>query len=204
MSHLFLVSAPSGAGKTSLLKEIYKNNSELVVNISYTTRAKRTGEKDGVNYNFVSKDAFQSMIKNNEFAEYAEVFGNFYGTALSDIKKTLSQNKNTILEIDCQGVKKIYKSFPEAISIFILPPSIEELEARIEKRNDNTDGMDLRKKYREREISQCKNYNYIIINKDFDLALTEMQSIFTAYSLQTDTQLIKHKNLLSSLLNNSN
>ena len=138
---LYIVAAPSGAGKTSLVTELVKTTKHITVSVSHTTRAMRDGEKDGVNYNFISVDEFQHMIGQGVFLEHAEVFGNFYGTSQAWVEEQLTQGVDVILEIDWQGAQQVRRLMPEAIGIFILPPSQKELHKRLTGRGQDDEGV---------------------------------------------------------------
>ena len=139
MANLFIIAAPSGCGKTSLVKAVIERSKNLSVSVSYTTRKARKGEVNGENYHFVSKDTFAQMITNNDFVEYAEVFGNMYGTARSSINEKLNANIDIILEIDWQGARQVRKNMPNTVSIFILPPSKDALLERLKSRGQDDD-----------------------------------------------------------------
>lgn len=178
---LFIISAPSGTGKSTICKELIKEMPELVLSISYTTRQKRKGEQNGVDYFFISETEFEDKIKDNFFIEWVEVFGNKYGTSKEFITSAISDGKDVLLEIDVQGAKKIKKIFPEAITIFILPPSIEELRERMKKRNEDTEQeMEIRLKKARDEIMHSTFYDYIVINDDIKNAVDRIKSIIIA------------------------
>lgn len=178
---LFIVSAPSGAGKTSLNSALTQSDPNTQVSVSHTTRPQREGEVDGINYHFTNIETFQKMVKNDEFVEYAEVFGNFYGTSKTSLEEILQQGKNVILEIDWQGAAQVRQVLPEAISIFILPPSYQALETRLIGRADESDEV-IKKRMQDalNQIIQYKEYDYVIINDDFQQALEDLRSIIRA------------------------
>ncbi|SFV68004.1 Guanylate kinase [hydrothermal vent metagenome] len=199
MSNLFVISAPSGAGKTSLIKALLETEENLSLSISHTTREKRPTEIDGKNYHFVSKNEFKTLIKNNELLEYAKVFDNYYGTSKKTITEQLKNKIDVILEIDWQGHQQIKQHFKKAISIFILPPSIEELKSRLVKRGeDDKNTINKRMSEAKNEIKHFNEYDYLIINNNFSTALNELTSIFKTYSLTLDTQKKRHHKLLQS------
>lgn len=177
---LFIVSAPSGAGKTTLCSEASRMVSKLFYSVSYTTRKPRPGETDGKDYNFVTMRKFREMIKRGEFAEWAEVHGNLYGTSiksLNDIRKSY----DVILDIDTQGAKQMKKIYSEGVYIFILPPSMTVLEERIRKRMANSEEeIKVRLNRAKEEIAEYKEYEYVIINKDLAEAVSELRSIIVA------------------------
>ncbi|MDF1643309.1 MAG: guanylate kinase [Pseudomonadales bacterium] len=187
--NLYIVSAPSGAGKTSLVKALLEADANVRVATSYTTRACRLGEVDGVNYHFVSSQQFQQMIENAEFVEYAEVFGNYYGTSQKQIEELLSAGSDVILEIDWQGAQQIRKMMPEAKSIFILPPSRDALSERLKNRGqDEQSVIDARMAASVNEISHYVEFDYIVVNDDFSEALMQLQAIFVAKRLEIVAQ----------------
>ena len=199
---LFVLSAPSGAGKTSLVKSLLESTDNLCVSISHTTRAMRPGEDDGVNYHFVSVDVFKAMLDESDFLEHAEVFGNFYGTSRSFVEQTLKTGKDVILEIDWQGAQQIRRIFPESISIFILPPSREALESRLRGRGQDPEPViQTRLSKAKEEMSHFVEYDYLVINDQFDQALTQLRSIILATRLTILRQSKRHEHLLETLLN---
>lgn len=176
---LYIVSAPSGAGKTSLLHEVRKLT-ELTVAISHTTRDARPGESNGQHYHFVTKDEFSQMVKDDEFLEHAEVFGNFYGTSRQEVMKLLNQGNNVVLEIDWQGAQQVRKIFPDAVSIFVLPPTISDLESRLRARGqDNDEIIARRMDQAHSEISHYNEYDYLVINDHMDDAIQQLTYIFS-------------------------
>ncbi|TQV88787.1 guanylate kinase [Aliikangiella coralliicola] len=198
---LFVVSAPSGAGKTSLLRKLMSDFSQIETAVSHTTRAKRDGERDGVDYHFVSPETFKSLIEQDEFFEYAEVFGNFYGTGKASIKEQLQQGIDVILEIDWQGARQIRQQQPESRSIFILPPSKEALEERLVGRGQDDDAVIAKRMLAAQdEMSHYSEYDYLIINDDFATALDELRAILLAERQNLSRQQQKYAHLLSNLL----
>lgn len=199
--NLYVVSAPSGAGKTSLVTALLQRDKRIEVSVSHTTRAMRPGEQDGVNYNFVTKESFEAEVSAGGFLEHAEVFGNYYGTSQEWVEGRLAQGKDIILEIDWQGAQQVRKIFPECESIFILPPSLEALKERLEKRGqDKQDVIDKRMAEAKSECSHYAEYDYLIINDNFDQALDALASIFSARRQRQDTQASEHSSLLEGLL----
>lgn len=175
---LFIVSAPSGAGKTSLVKALIDSTSEVVVSISHTTRAIRPGEVDGVNYFFTSYKKFLQMIKQNEFLEYAKVFDHFYGTSQLSVEQQLDQGLKVILEIDWQGAEQVRERIQGTQSIFILPPSKQELETRLRGRGQDSEEVIARRmRDAESEISHFKEFDHIVLNDDFDQALRDLTAL---------------------------
>ncbi len=175
---LFIISAPSGAGKTSLVKELVNAHADVEVSISHTTRKIRPGEVDGQDYNFTSVDQFNRMISENEFIEHAKVFDNFYGTSQSSVQQQLDQGLKVILEIDWQGAAQVRECFPDTESIFILPPSKAELENRLRGRGQDSDEIIARRmRDAESEMSHYHEFDHIVLNDDFDQALKDLGAI---------------------------
>ena len=190
---LFLVSAPSGAGKTSLVNAALEADSQLVVSVSHTTRPARGGEVDGENYFFVSDDQFVQMINEDKFLEHANVFGKRYGTSTAEVAAKRAQGKDVILEIDWQGAQQVRKAIPDAISVFVLPPSVEELAARLTSRGEDT-AQSIEKRLGEAKLdmSQAIHFDYLVINADFETALQDFASIVHAARLTRTIQLQKN------------
>lgn len=177
-SNLFIVSAPSGAGKTSLVKALVDATPEVVVSVSHTTRDMRPGEVDGENYFFTAYKEFLRMIKNNEFLEYAKVFDHFYGTSIASVEKQLDQGLKVILEIDWQGAEQVREQIHGTQSIFILPPSKQELQTRLRGRGqDSEDTIARRMRDAESEISHFDEFDHIVLNDDFDQALQDLTAL---------------------------
>lgn len=198
---LFIVSAPSGAGKTSLVQALVDSLDDIRVSISHTTRTMRPGEIDGVNYHFAERDQFVAMIEQSAFLEHAEVFGNLYGTSTDWVKSTLNSGIDVILEIDWQGAQQVRHLMPEAQSIFILPPSRQELRNRLTGRGqDDESVIDGRMEQATNEISHYIEADFIIINDDFADALTDFKSIILSQRAKTKHQQGRHQDLLSELL----
>ena len=178
---LFIVSGPSGSGKSTLCKALVDLIPNLNFSVSYTTRAPRKGETAGKDYNFVSAENFKEMIAAGEFAEWAEVFGYLYGTPRSSIEQALKQVTDLLFDIDCQGAKQLKKIYPQAVTVFILPPSTAELEKRLGKREtDSSKDIQKRLERSREEMNQAKDYMYIIINDIFAQALQTLHSIAVA------------------------
>lgn len=199
--NLFTISAPSGAGKTSLVNALLPTLADVQVSISHTTRAKRPGEVEGVNYHFVALSEFQRMIEQGDFLESAEVFGNRYGTSQRWVKETLAKGTDVILEIDWQGAEQVRRLMPEAVSIFILPPSRSALEQRLNGRGqDSAAIIEQRMKAAIDEMSHYPEGDYVIVNDDFQTALAELRAIFIAERLCLARQKVRHAKLLRELL----
>ena len=194
---VYVVSAPSGAGKTSLLKAfmLKEHAHNCRVSVSHTTRAPRAGEIDGQDYFFVNHKTFKQIIAENGFVEYAEVFNEYYGTSKQAIFDIISTGKDVILEIDWQGTRQIKAAFPECFSIFIMPPSIEVLYQRLIKRGQDSKAvMERRMAEAVKEMSYVTEYDYMIINNDFSTALDDLCAIFRAQSLKVDATIIHQIN----------
>ena len=186
---LFVVSAPSGAGKTSLVKALLKNDSAICLSVSYTTRAPRPGEVNGVDYHFVSVDDFREMAARGEFLESAEVYGNYYGTSQAWIAGEIAAGRDILLEIDWQGAAQVRKHFPEAVTLFILPPSIEALRERLSGRGqDSAEVIEKRMAAARDDIGHAAEFEYIIVNDDFDQALLDFLAVVRASRLATVRQ----------------
>lgn len=203
--HLHIVSAPSGGGKTSLtralLPRLASRGIEVAISVSYTTRAPRSGEQDGVHYHFVDETRFVGMIDRGEFLEQAQVFGRRYGTGRARTLEWLARGIDVILDIDWQGAQQVRRAFPEARSIFILPPSRAELERRLRGRGQDDDAAIARRMDEARtEMSHHSEYDSLVINQDFDRALEDLQALFLAPRLARAAQVEAHAGLIRSLL----
>ena len=199
--NLYIISAPSGAGKTSLVKKLIATVENLIVSVSHTTRQSREGEIHGKDYFFVSVDDFRAMQNDNAFLESAQVFDNFYGTAKKTVETNLAQGDDVILEIDWQGAKQVRDLMPNSYSIFILPPSTHILRERLEGRGkDSVEIIDRRMQDAVAEMSHYGEFDYLVVNDDFNTALNELESIIMANRLQHKSQAIKLKSLIHDLL----
>lgn len=197
---LYTVSAPSGAGKTSLVAALIERTQELRVSVSHTTREKRPGESDGVDYHFVDEDQFVAMLDTAEFLEHATVFGNLYGTSQSWVKEQLSQGTDVILEIDWQGAAQVKRLLPSTKAIFILPPSRLTLLQRLTARGqDNSNTIEGRMAEAVEEMSHYVESDYLVVNDDFDQALAQLESIVSCHRLATDQQRATLADLLTKL-----
>lgn len=186
---LFIVSAPSGAGKTSLVRALVDGAADIAVSVSHTTRPQRPGEQDGVNYHFVELARFEAMIAEGAFLEHAEVFGNRYGTARETVTRELGAGRDVILEIDWQGARQIRRLMPAAVSIFILPPSHEELERRLRGRGTD-DEQTIRRRLNAAmaEMSHYHEYDFLVVNDDFPRAVADLQAIVRSCRLRAAAQ----------------
>ena len=199
--NLFILSAPSGAGKSSLIGALLKKHSDMKVSVSHTTRSPRPGEENGVHYHFVSVDEFKALIEKNDFFEWAQVFDNFYGTSKQAIESQLAAGIDVFLDIDWQGAQQIRKLVDDVETIFILPPSKEELESRLNNRGqDSAEVIAGRMAKAQSETSHYNEYDYVVVNDDFDTALTEIETIVMAKRLSLKSQTARHLALLENLL----
>ncbi len=200
---LYIVSAPSGAGKSSLIAALLETNPTyaMKVSVSHTTRGMRPGEEDGVHYHFVDKSHFEDLIEKGEFLEYAEVFGNYYGTSRAWIEQNLDKGIDIFLDIDWQGAQQIRKQMPLAKSVFILPPSKEELERRLNTRGqDSQEVIAKRMSEAQSEISHYNEYDYLIVNDDFDVALIDFKAIIRAERIKQTKHAAKYSSMINELL----
>lgn len=198
MSNLFIISAPSGAGKTSLIKALLRTNISLSLSISHTTRPPRPNEINGQDYFFVSRDIFKQMLVQGEFLESAEVYGNLYGTSQHWVKETMASGQDVLMEIDCQGAQQVRQVFPQATSIFILPPSLASLEARLKQRGQDDPAVIARRlKAARQEVNQLCKFDYIVINNELEEALKDICCIIRAERLRIGCQLVKQQSLIA-------
>lgn len=199
---LFIVSAPSGAGKSSLVKAWLERDTAIGLSVSYTTRPPRPGEVDGVNYHFVDRETFMAMLGRGEFLESAEIYGNYYGTSQPWIEARTAAGQDILLEIDWQGAAQVRKLMPQAESIFILPPSITELRRRLEGRGtDSAEVIERRMAMAREEISHALVADYLVVNDVFETALADLLAIARARRLRMDVQGTAQVALMASLLN---
>lgn len=195
------MSAPSGAGKTSLIKALMEQDQRVEVSVSHTTRPQRPGEVEGVNYFFISTETFHEMREAGAFFESAEVFGHFYGTSLTQLEARLSDGADVILEIDWQGAQQVRKLLPDSAWLFILPPSLEALKSRLQTRGqDAEDTIDLRMRAARDEMSHWDEADYLIINDQFDVALEALQALVRSLRLRTGQQQSALQDLIEDLL----
>ena len=189
---LFVLSGPSGSGKTTLAKHLVNTMSGVDFAISYTTRKIREGEEDGIDYKFIDKNEFNTMVEKSQFAEWAEVHGNFYGTPVSEIDKVLNKGVDILLDIDVQGSSKIKRKYKNSVHIFLVPPDMDILRERLSKRNtENTSELKRRMDMAVNEISKINNYDYIIVSDDIQNSLRKLESIIV--SVRSETVLMRNK-----------
>ncbi len=200
---LYVVAAPSGGGKTSLIKALLEKDERVSLSVSYTTRVARPGEQDGIHYHFVDDSTFIGLIEKNAFLEHAEVFGHRYGTGRDAVEKSLHAGFDVLLDIDWQGARQIRKSFPSCCTIFILPPSLEALRNRLAMRGqDSEEVIEGRMHEARAEISHSSEFDFLIINDDFDKALADLQSIVRHRKLHRPGQKDHSDDLLAELQEN--
>ena len=195
--NLFVVVAPSGAGKTTLVKALLEKEPNIRLSISYTTRAPRTGEADGRDYHFVDRASFEKMIARGDFLEHANVYGNYYGTSKRWIENQLSGDHDVLLEIDWQGAAQLRHVFPNMVGVFILPPSLAELRKRLESRGkDAPEAIERRMSSAREEISHVLEFEYIIVNERFEAALSDLISVVHATRVSRAQQAVRLASLL--------
>ena len=198
---LYVIAAPSGAGKTTLTRLALAQNPRLALSVSTTTRAPRPGEEDGVHYHFVSVEAFKAMQAGGEFLESAEVHGNFYGTTRSGIEALLSEDRDVILEIDWQGAQQVRRIYPESVGIFIVPPSFDVLETRLQGRGQDSAEVIARRVANAREeLQHLDEFPYVIINENLEEALAELLAVFSAARVRLENQTQRCSALIASYL----
>ena len=203
--NLFIVSAPSGGGKTSLTRALVprlaQRGHEAAISVSYTTRAPRPGEQEGVHYHFVDENRFVAMVERGDFLEHAQVFGRRYGTGRDKTAELLARGADVMLDIDWQGGQQVRRLMPEARSVFILPPSADELERRLRGRGQDDDATIARRMAEARaEMSHWHEYDFLIVNRDFEQALDELTALFLAPRLDRERQARRHAGLIRALL----
>jgi guanylate kinase len=200
--NLFVISAPSGAGKTSLVQALLNINPQIDLSVSYTTRNPRPGERDGKDYHFVSRETFLAMAKRGEFLESAEVYGNLYGSSQTWINQEMVRGRDILLEIDWQGAAQIRRIFPDCISIFILPPSMKALEQRLKGRGkDNDEVIAKRLAAVNSDVAHVAEFDYVIINDNLNEALRELNAVVISARLGRASQLARHQALINQLQN---
>ncbi|MCR4303564.1 MAG: guanylate kinase [Gallionella sp.] len=200
--NLFVISAPSGAGKTSLVRALIDINPQIDLSVSYTTRKPRPGERDGKDYHFVSRETFLAMAKRGEFLESAEVYGNLYGSSQTWISQENARGRDILMEIDWQGAAQIRRIFPDSISAFILPPSLEALEQRLRSRGkDDGEVISRRLAAVSEDVAHIAEFDYVIINDNLNEALRELNAVVISARLACARQLARHQALINQLQN---
>ena len=198
---LYVVAAPSGAGKSSIVNAVLARDPQIALSISFTSRQPRPGERHAQHYNFVSADEFKGMIRAGDFFEYAQVHGDWKGTARQSVEPQLAASKDVLLEIDWQGARQVREKLPNAVSVFILPPSREALEQRMRNRGQDSEAVIAQRLAAAREeMSHYGEFDYVIVNEVFETAVDEMCAIFTASRLRREPQVARHQGLISALL----
>ena len=198
---LYIVAAPSGAGKSSLVNALLEREHDIVLSVSHTTRPPRPGDVDGQHYHFVNRGLFERLVADGAFIEHAEVFGNFYGTSRAAVEPLLAAGRDVLLEIDWQGARQVRKTYPECVSVFILPPSREELERRLRTRAaDSARTIARRLDESREEISHAGDFDYIVVNDEFADALADLRAIVTSRRLRKEAQCVRHAALIDDLL----
>jgi len=197
---LYIVAAPSGAGKSSIVNACLARDPSIALSISFTSRAPRTGERHAEHYHFISAAQFEDMIAAGEFFEYAKVHGDWKGTARQSVEPQLNAGRDVLLEIDWQGARQVRQKVPDAVSIFILPPSRQALEERMRKRGDHEDSIARRLANAREEMLHHDEFDYLIVNQHFDTAVEQMCAILTASRLRKPAQLQQHRKLITALL----
>lgn len=198
---LFIVAAPSGAGKSSLVNALLAREPDIRLSISTTTRAPRPGESEGQHYHFVGREEFDAQVAADAFLEYAEVHGNYYGTSRAAVEPVLASGGDVLLEIDYQGARQVRARRPETVSVFILPPSRTELERRLRARAQDSETVIAKRMANSREeIAHAHEFDFIIVNDEFNRALDDLQAIVRAQRLRRELQLARHAQLLQALL----
>ncbi|MGM8060864.1 guanylate kinase [Vogesella indigofera] len=197
---IFIVVAPSGAGKTSLVSALLQAEPSVELSVSYTTRAPRQGEENGKHYHFSDRATFENMIEAGDFLEYAEVYGNYYGTSKRWLRERLAAGRDILLEIDWQGARQVREVFPDAVSVFILPPSIAALEARLRGRATDSEEVIARRLSEARaEIDQVAEYDYLIVNDDFEQARLDLISVIRSQRLRGERQCRHHQTAIAAM-----
>jgi guanylate kinase len=208
LGNLFILAAPSGAGKSSLIKALLEkhpstdeHDNAMQVSVSHTTRAPRPGEVNGVHYHFVNRPAFKSLIEQGAFFEHAEVFGHYYGTSKVVIEQTLQQGIDVFLDIDWQGARQVKAQIPDTATIFVAPPSRDELKRRLTDRGqDSSEVIEQRMIKAVSEISHYHEFDFVVVNDNFTAALSELEAIVTTRRLRKEKQIIRHQQLFNNLL----
>ena len=210
LGNLFILAAPSGAGKSSLIKALLEKHEDaadfpMEVSVSHTTRKPRPGEEDGVHYHFVSREQFEKLIEQGVFFEWAEVFDNYYGTSRVTIEQTLHRGIDVFLDIDWQGARQVKKLLPDACGVFILPPSTQVLKERLNRRGQDSDDV-IASRMREAvsEMSHYDEFDYVLVNDDFSVALSDLEAVVRAQRQRTAKQQMRYLDLIKDLLGDQN
>jgi len=198
---LYIISAPSGAGKTSLVKALLERLDGITVSVSHTTRAPRPGEQDGADYHFIDKDRFEALVAAGEFLEHAQVFDNYYGTRRETLVERLEAGEDVILEIDWQGARQVFEAFPQAIKVFILPPSRDALYERLRGRGQDSEAV-IQRRMADAITEMCHydEYHYLVINDDFNTALADLEALFRSQRLRRVPQSLRYAAEIERLL----
>ena len=197
---LFIISAPSGTGKTSLVQKLVDSLDCIQVSVSHTTRPRREGEVNGINYHFIDRDVFEQMIEANGFLEYAQVYKHYYGTSQAWVADTLNQGIDVVLEIEWQGAKQVQRYFPDARTIFILPPDAQSLEKRLRDRGKDQEAIiHQRLQAAQNEVQYCVDYQYIVVNDQFEKALSDLQAIVRAERCRSKQQMTRYRNFIETM-----
>ena len=198
---LYIVAAPSGAGKSSIVNAVLARDPQIALSISFTSRQPRPGERHAQHYNFVTADEFKAMIRAGDFFEYAQVHGDWKGTARQSVEPQLAAGKDVLLEIDWQGARQVRDKVPDAVAVFILPPSRQALEQRMRNRGQDSEAVIQQRLAAAREeMSHFDEFDYVIVNEVFDAAVDDMCAIFTASRLRREAQVTRHEGLIAALL----
>jgi guanylate kinase len=198
---LYIISAPSGAGKTCLVKALLERLEGITVSVSHTTRAPRPGEQDGADYHFIDRERFEALVAAGEFLEHAQVFDNYYGTRRATLEERLEAGEDVILEIDWQGARQVFEAFPQAIKVFILPPSREALYERLQGRGQDSEAV-IRRRMADAvaEMRHYDEYHYLVINDDFNTALADLEALFRSQRLRRVPQSLRYAAEIERLL----
>jgi guanylate kinase len=198
--NLFVVAAPSGAGKTSLTRALLQREPGIALSVSYSTRPPRPGERDGVDYHFVTQERFRALQDAGEFLEHAQVHGNWYATGAMWLKAQVDSGQDVLLEIDWQGARQVRALIPDSVHIFVLPPSLASLEERLVRRGQDDEGTIARRlKAAREEMRHCEEFDYVIINQDFASAVDDLAAIVRVARLRSERQRVRHRALLTQL-----
>ena len=202
---LYVVCAASGTGKTSLVQGLVERETDVWLSVSHTTRAPRAGEHDGVHYHFIDPETFERMVAEKDFLEHAKVYGNYYGTSESAVRRLLADNRDVLLEIDWQGARQVRERIPECLSVFILPPSLDSLRARLKGRGkDSMEVIEGRLAEAIEDISHYGEFDFLVVNDNYDVALEDLRTIVRSQRLDRERQQSRYADLIAKLLAPSN